>query len=1087
MWFKRGIDDDEFRDMWGDDAPPSVASIGENVEIVKVPPHLDHFIEPGMTGEVKMIHSVDGYNPDKPQYIVWVDGQGQTLTFEEEEIKPLPMNLMPDSDERQVDLQEAEESSTSFWNWVDDEREGRDTYSSKKEANPFIDDEGAMNYRENESENWFESYPSVGDYVEVIGEGNGEIVDTLDVDKYRVVLDGGDSVEVGADDIVPLDFTPNQEEPDFSQQRFMGDDPEEQNWEDPTFQTTDYLDERVNKLLPGDHVRVYAPEEDHLDYGEMRGVIVDGNDPYTVEFGGEEVSMGRREIELLSRPGKTAKVAKEKKKTVSMTPKDLEWMGIDDEDMVNNVLLYYENSTPEDAAVGNGWYDQARKLIADMGEQYGFNEAQSVSVAAILSAQCNWRSNKLFSHAIYRGYSEGIRDPWSFRVHPGPGGKIFASTNQRERIIKACEDTEDPGQYATGPKVSVFYANIMGDHNQVTVDVWAMRICVNDPDARNAEGIPYYNPGIPVRRRMQAAYVEAANRAGDITPREIQAVTWECIRRVNGAQGQSFEEADDDFLVPSLPQNETLEDAPVVEGWFKGASPDIFGNEYPLDIVSNPPDPDSYQKFMLVGNNGYFWKTDDPGLTEPTHSDASRDLEDQGLVNIDDIDSAVMGRNYGDFIDAYVFENEEAAGDLIKQWYPNKRIQLNGEDYGEKSISDPRYSWFKGAIDENEFNQMWGKEDSVSDSDLSQMWGEDVPEFPNTKQEFEAGDTVSVPHDGVVQYGTVLSENDDGTLRVRFHDKGTAPNVDPSTLTWEGTDYDLLEQHQIMDDEDMNRNRRAGLGDWFKMDDLHHPQEYQQGDQVVLSRPSSVFSGGKKVTVESGEVGTVEGYNPMNNTKMDVHFPSVGRTIHVPADAVAPADGGVLAWFKGAIDEYEFADMWGPEPPSTEIGIGDHVTVIDGKYEGGTGTVTQYGGDSTNTVFVHMDNGGTLAFDTNQLLGDMTENNTPHGQEQNEVQDLRDMWNREGKKIASPWFSEGFEDRVDNYMVDSKDDWFSYSGEADVGEGDILRVNIDDPSRGLTSGETVEVTRVVDETSCTVRNGDGEEVLMEQGEYEVTS
>jgi hypothetical protein len=62
---------------------------------------------------------------------------------------------------------------------------------------------------------------------------------------------------------------------------------------------------------------------------------------------------------------------------------------------------------------------------------------------------------------------------------------------------------EDPDAVLSGPKVRAFFANIMGDVDAVTMDVWA---------ARAAEG--RRNENAPVRRRYRLL-AESYRRAGE--------------------------------------------------------------------------------------------------------------------------------------------------------------------------------------------------------------------------------------------------------------------------------------------------------------------------------------------------------------------------------------------------------------------------------------------------------------------------------------------------------------------------------------------------------------------------------------------
>lgn len=65
-------------------------------------------------------------------------------------------------------------------------------------------------------------------------------------------------------------------------------------------------------------------------------------------------------------------------------------------------------------------------------------------------------------------------------------------------------------------KVPKFYANILGNTEVVTVDVWAARAAVSNPPEVIAGS--FY-------RMIEEAYQNAATKVG-FTPRDLQAICW---------------------------------------------------------------------------------------------------------------------------------------------------------------------------------------------------------------------------------------------------------------------------------------------------------------------------------------------------------------------------------------------------------------------------------------------------------------------------------------------------------------------------------------------------------------------------------
>ena len=85
--------------------------------------------------------------------------------------------------------------------------------------------------------------------------------------------------------------------------------------------------------------------------------------------------------------------------------------------------------------------------------------------------------------------------------------------------LKAWRILEGDLEALRGPKVIPFYRNIIGDPDNVTVDVWACR-------AYDGTDVP---GSLRKHRAIADAYRRAAKRAG-VCPRDFQAVIWTVVR-----------------------------------------------------------------------------------------------------------------------------------------------------------------------------------------------------------------------------------------------------------------------------------------------------------------------------------------------------------------------------------------------------------------------------------------------------------------------------------------------------------------------------------------------------------------------------
>jgi hypothetical protein len=174
---------------------------------------------------------------------------------------------------------------------------------------------------------------------------------------------------------------------------------------------------------------------------------------------------------------------------------------------------WLDAATAADLADGLAWYDRARRECERMAAEHGCDVECVAGVVAALSPRCQWASNVRSAELVLAAAAAGEPEP----VVNG------TMANRAKAWRVACG--EDPDAVLSGPKVRAFYANITGDLDAVTVDVWC---------ARAAEGRA--NPQAPVRRRYELlahAYRRAAQRRG-MHPRDVQAAVWTTYRRRYG-------------------------------------------------------------------------------------------------------------------------------------------------------------------------------------------------------------------------------------------------------------------------------------------------------------------------------------------------------------------------------------------------------------------------------------------------------------------------------------------------------------------------------------------------------------------------
>ena len=188
---------------------------------------------------------------------------------------------------------------------------------------------------------------------------------------------------------------------------------------------------------------------------------------------------------------------------------------------VRRVARLFRQTTPDQRAAGMGWYrtawQAARAIAGDDGA------AMAAGVIAALSPRCQWSTNVAWASAVIHAARTGQGVP---RVH---------TTVMRDQAWRIANG-EAPLDVLRGPKVRAFYANIVGDPDAVTVDVWAVRAARGDrPTVPDGRGRLRYADDGTVTAAEYAAYADVyrrAARACGVTPRECQAAVWVAVRGV---------------------------------------------------------------------------------------------------------------------------------------------------------------------------------------------------------------------------------------------------------------------------------------------------------------------------------------------------------------------------------------------------------------------------------------------------------------------------------------------------------------------------------------------------------------------------
>jgi hypothetical protein len=187
------------------------------------------------------------------------------------------------------------------------------------------------------------------------------------------------------------------------------------------------------------------------------------------------------------------------------------------DNMVARLLNAYDNASAADMAAGHAWYDTARLTAAALAAGTNLSVRHAAGVIAALSPRVRWENNVEGAALIIAAVAHHTNEP------------IVAGYYRNRKKAWDIAQGADPDTILGGPKVTAFFANIMGDEDRVTVDVWAARAAEGKTDPRGPEGKRY--------NAIADAYRMAA-RARDVSPMVMQATVWMYTRRTFGRADQ---------------------------------------------------------------------------------------------------------------------------------------------------------------------------------------------------------------------------------------------------------------------------------------------------------------------------------------------------------------------------------------------------------------------------------------------------------------------------------------------------------------------------------------------------------------------
>lgn len=206
-----------------------------------------------------------------------------------------------------------------------------------------------------------------------------------------------------------------------------------------------------------------------------------------------------------------------------------------------NILRVFRAASAEDVTAGREWYARAHAAARDLAAMGDGDVTRAAAVIAVLSPSTPWQRNVALARQAYAMAADGATfDEISAPGRDGGLGTIRANSRKAAALVLGA----DPAAVVSGPKVTAFWARIAdaasGDatYRSVVVDRHAFDIAVGRVTDDRTRSM--YLSRVGGFRTVQLRYAHAASvlrrtgEAPDITPAELQAVTWVAWRRLFG-------------------------------------------------------------------------------------------------------------------------------------------------------------------------------------------------------------------------------------------------------------------------------------------------------------------------------------------------------------------------------------------------------------------------------------------------------------------------------------------------------------------------------------------------------------------------
>jgi hypothetical protein len=185
------------------------------------------------------------------------------------------------------------------------------------------------------------------------------------------------------------------------------------------------------------------------------------------------------------------------------------------ERFTRNLTERWRAADPEWLARGMQWYGQVHGEVRALADAAGVSMELAAGIAAVLSIDNSWRRNFIGLGEVLSAVKGGRPIPTTCHRYSHVRAKVAA-------MVAGADPAWVMDNYGKGSpahKCKRFRRNIMGDHDAVTIDRHAHRICQGTRD--KSVGVPNGNTYLD----CEQAHINAARILG-IDPDALQAALW---------------------------------------------------------------------------------------------------------------------------------------------------------------------------------------------------------------------------------------------------------------------------------------------------------------------------------------------------------------------------------------------------------------------------------------------------------------------------------------------------------------------------------------------------------------------------------